>query len=301
MAARSGPEQDIPIANVDQAQAWDGDEGDHWVRNQQRYEAMAGGFTERLLTAAAIEATDQVLDIGCGNGQTTRRAARQASRGLVVGVDLSTAMLDRARRDAADEGLANVQFERGDAQVHSFPPAAFDVAISRFGVMFFDDPVAAFTNIGRALQPGSRLAFLCWQEALRNDYVAVPLRAALAHVPVPDVGGPDAPGPFSLADRERIDEVLTRAGFEAIATVSVEAPMRLGDDADDAVEFLAGTGLARILLESVEPAVGRQALDAVRDALRPYEQADGVHLGGAAWLVTALRSQAAAHSRVNST
>ena len=286
----SGVGRDMPIANVEQAQAWDGAEGDHWVRNQQRYEAMTGAFTERLLSAAAIEVTDRVLDIGCGNGQTARLAARRASPGLALGVDLSAAMLERARRDAADEGLTNVRFERADAQVHAFPTGAFDVAVSRFGVMFFDDPVAAFTNICRALQPGGHLAFLCWQEALRNDYVAVPLGAALAHVPVPDVGGSDAPGPFSLADPGRIDEVLTRAGFEEIATVSVEAQMRLGDDADDAVEFLGGTGLARTLLESVEPAVARQALDAVRDALRPYEQADGVHLGGAAWLVTAGRS-----------
>ncbi|MGH9214622.1 MAG: class I SAM-dependent methyltransferase [Acidimicrobiales bacterium] len=289
-ATGSGAGWGGPVANVEQAQAWDGAEGDHWVRNQQRYEAMTGAFTERLLSAAAIEAADRTLDIGCGNGQTTRLAARRAGRGLALGVDLSAAMLDCARRDAADEGLTNVRFERADAQVHAFPPAAFDVAVSRFGVMFFDDPVAAFTNICRALQPGGRLAFLCWQEALRNDYVAVPLGAALAHVPVPDVGGPDAPGPFSLADPGRIDEVLTDAGFEQITTASVEAQMRLGDEADDAVEFLGGTGLARALLESVEPAAATRALDAVRDALRPYEQADGVHLGGAAWLVTAHRS-----------
>jgi len=182
-----------------------------------------------------------------------------------------------------------VTFQQGDAQVHTFPPYAFDVALSRFGVMFFDDPVAAFTNIGRALRAGGRLAFLCWQDALRNEYIAVPLGAALAHVPVPDVGGTDAPGPFSLADPGRIDEVLTRAGFEQVATAPLEAQMRLGEDADDAVEFLAGTGLARTLLDSVEPAVAQRALDAVRDALRPYERPDGVHLGGAAWLVTAHR------------
>jgi SAM-dependent methyltransferase len=182
-----------------------------------------------------------------------------------------------------------VQFERGDAQVHPFPPEAFDVALSRFGIMFFDDPVAAFTNIARALRPGGRLAFLCWQEALRNEYIAVPLGAALAHVPAPDVGGPNTAGPFSLADPGRIEEVLTEAGLEHVATVPLEAQMRLGEDADDAVEFLGGTGLARALLESAEPAVAQRALHAVRDALRPYESPDGVQMGGAAWLVTAIR------------
>ena len=281
--------RDLPIANVEQAQAWDGVEGDHWVRYQQRYDAMTGAFTEPLLSAAAIEATDRVLDVGCGNGQTTRLAARRASRGLALGIDLSSAMLDRARQDTADEGLTNARFEQADAQVHPFSPPAFDVALSRFGVMFFDDPVGAFTNIGRALRTGGRLAFLCWQEALRNAYIAVPLGAALAHVPVPELGGPEAPGPFSLADPGRVDEVLTRAGFEQVATAPLEGQMWLGKDADDAVEFLGGTGLARALLESVEPAVAQRALDAVRDALRPYERPDGVHLAGAAWLVTARR------------
>jgi SAM-dependent methyltransferase len=286
---RSSRGRDVPIANVDQAQAWDGDEGDHWVRYQQRYDAMTGAFTEPLLSAAAIEATDRVLDVGCGNGQTTRLAARRASRGLALGIDLSSAMLDRARQDTADEGLTNARFEQADAQVHPFSAPAFDVALSRFGVMFFDDPVGAFTNIGRALRTGGRLAFLCWQEALRNEYIAVPLGAALAHVPVPELGGPDAPGPFSLADPGRVDEVLTRAGFEQVATAPLEGQMWLGKDAGDAVEFLGGTGLARALLESVEPAVAQRALDAVRDALRRYERPDGVHLAGAAWLVTARR------------
>jgi SAM-dependent methyltransferase len=205
---------------------------------------MTGALTERLLASAAIEEADRVLDIGCGNGQATRLAAWRASLRLDGGVDLSDAMLDRARNDAAAERLTNVRFERGDTQVHPFPPAAFDVAISRFGVMFFDDPAAAFTNIGRALRTGGRLAFLCWQEALRNEYVAVPLGAAVAHVPGPDVGGPDEPGPFSLADPARIDDVLTGAGFEDISRVPAEAQMRLGDDAADAVDFLSGTGLA---------------------------------------------------------
>jgi SAM-dependent methyltransferase len=287
--AGSGLGRDIALANVEQARAWDGDEGDHWVHYPQRYDAMTGAFTEPLLSAAGIEAGDRVLDIGCGNGQTTRLAAQRADRGFVLGVDLSSAMLSRARQDAVDEGLTNVRFEQADAQVHAFPPEAFDVVLSRFGVMFFADPVAAFTNIGRAIRAGGRLAFLCWQDALQNEYIAVPLGAALDHVPVPDMGGPEAPGPFSLADPDRIDEVLTQAGFEQVTTTPLEAQMPLGESADDAVEFLSGTGLARGLLESVEPAVAHRALDAVRDALRRYEAPDGLHLGGAAWLVIARR------------
>jgi SAM-dependent methyltransferase len=276
-------------ANAEQVAAWDGDEGLHWVRHQDRYDAMSGRFTEPVLAAAAIAETDRVLDIGCGCGQTTRLAARRAARGSAVGIDVSRPMLDRARKQAVDAALANVRFEHGDAQVHSFPPRSFDVAVSRFGVMFFDDPTAAFTNIAAALAPGGRLAFLAWQDIPHNEWIAVPAGAVLAHVPLPDDfgGAADAPGPFSLSDPDRIAEILSRAGFLDIATTAVEAPMRLGDDADDAAAFLAGTGMARSLLESVDADTARRAIDAVTAALRSYEAPDGLALGGAAWLVTA--------------
>jgi SAM-dependent methyltransferase len=174
-----------PTANAEQAEAWDGDEGAHWVRHQHRYEAMTPGFTEPLLAAAAIAETDRVLDVGCGCGQTTRLAAGRAARGEAVGIDLSGPMLQRARDDAADEAVTNVSFEQGDAQVHRFPAAGFDVAISRFGVMFFDDPLTAFANIRAALAPGGRVVFLCWQDIPHNQWIAVPAGAVLAHVPLP--------------------------------------------------------------------------------------------------------------------
>jgi SAM-dependent methyltransferase len=280
---------DPTIVNVDQAAEWEGPEGEHWVAHQQRYEGLSAGFTPALLDAAAIAPTDQVLDIGCGCGATTRLAARAARDGAALGVDLSGPMLRQAATDAAAEGLTNVTFERADAQVHPFPPASFNIAISRFGVMFFADPLAAFTNIASALTPGGRLAFLCWQDLTRNQWVAVPASAALAHVPFPDLGAPDQPGPFSLADPDRTTQLLTDAGYSDITTIGIDAPMRLGDDADDAVAFLSGIGVARTLLATVDPDTAQQALTAVRDALQPYQQPDGLSLDGAAWLVTALR------------
>jgi len=289
-ATREPPVGAATTANAEQAAAWDGDEGAHWVRHQHRYEAMTQGFTEPLLAAAAITETDRVLDVGCGCGQTTRLAAGRASRGVAVGIDLSGPMLRRARDDAAAEAIANVRFEQGDAQVHRFPAAGFDVAISRFGVMFFDDSGAAFANIRAGLAAGGRLAFLCWQDISHNDWIAVPAGAVLTHVPLPDdLGAPDAPGPFSLSDPARIADLLTNAGFDGITTTSIEAPLRLGDDADDAVTFIGGTAMARGLLEPVDPATAARALDEVRNALRPYERPGGLALGAAAWLVTARR------------
>src|SRR5207247_6258902 len=156
---------------------------------------------------ATIAATHVVLDVGCGNGFTTRTAARLAHQGHALGVDLSAPMLECARRLADAEGLGNVRFAQGDAQVYAFDTGAFDVALSRFGMMFFADPRAAFTNIGGALRADGRLAFLCWQDAFANEWLAVPAGAALAHVPVPELGGA-GPGPFSLAGRVAVAHLV---------------------------------------------------------------------------------------------
>lgn len=277
------------VVNRDQADAWDGEEGAHWADHADRYEAMSGGFTDQLLASASIRVGDHVLDIGCGNGRTTVEAAGYATAGQVLGVDLSSRMLDHASASAAAEGLTNVRFEQADAQAHSFANGTFDVAISRFGIMFFADPVAAFANIGRSLRSGGRATFLCWQEMSRNDWLLVPASAALQYVAMPDLGDPGAPGPFSMSDPDRIVDILGRAGFEQVRTDPLQASMRLGDDADDAVAFLRGTGMARAMLSEASVEDADRALAAVADALRPHEAPAGVHLGGAAWLVTATR------------
>ena len=267
----------------------DGDEGAHWASHQGRYDTMSAAFTPHLFGAAAIRTTDQVLDVGCGCGLSTRQAARTVSNGRAVGIDLSAPMLERARATAVVEGITNVIFEQGDAQVHPLPAGAFDVAISRFGIMFFADPVAAFANICRSLSPGGRLAALCWQEIANNPWLMVPATAALAHVPVPDLGAPGTPGPFSLADPDHITALLTAAGLHQVSTTDVVAPLLLGRDTADTVEFIAGTGMARGLLDGADPDAAARALDAVADALRPYETPAGVQLDGAAWVVTATR------------
>ena len=147
---------DTLIVNTAQAEAWNGYEGEHWAANDDRYNIVNSGFNGPLLDAAGIGETSRVLDVGCGNGKLTRLAASRARQGQVTGLDLSGPMLARARARAAEEGIGNVTFEQGDAQVYPLPPGGFDVAVSRFGVMFFGDPAAAFANIGRGLRPGGR-------------------------------------------------------------------------------------------------------------------------------------------------
>jgi SAM-dependent methyltransferase len=197
-------------------------------------------------------------------------------------------MTDLARQRAAAEGLP-ATFEVGDAQTHPLGPGSFDVAVSRFGVMFFDDPVAAFTNIASGLRSGGRLAFVCWQELFANDWMIVPGAAVAAHVPLPDTGGPDAPGPFAFADPARVEAVLTSAGFTDIACERVREPLLLGGGPtlDGTLEFLRTSGLGQAVLGDADPELVDRAMAAVRAAIEPHLTSDGVVLDGAVWVVTA--------------
>jgi len=274
------------IANVEMAEAWDGDEGEGWARDWEHYDRGVRTYHLRLLEAAAIARDERVLDVGCGNGQSTRDAARAAAGGAALGVDLSSRMVARARELAATEGVGNATFAQADAQVHPFEPAAHDVVMSRFGAMFFGDPVAAFGNIGRGLRPGGRLALMSWQSLERNEWLQA-IRAALAmgrELPSPPVG---APGPFGLADPDGVTAILSAAGFEQVSVEPVEAPLVAGTDAADAAGFLGRGGAARGLLGGLDEADRARALDALLATMAAHETAEGVQLGSAAWLITA--------------
>jgi SAM-dependent methyltransferase len=274
------------IANVEMAAAWDGAEGDHWAAHADRYEATAPGYWRALLAAVPIDRDAAILDIGCGTGRSTRDLARVASSGSVVGVDLSGKMLEHARAAASAEGLSKVRFEQADAQVHPFPPGAFDLTVSAFGAMFFADPVAAFDNIGGALRPGGALALLAWRGLEHNEWVAA-IREALSlgrALPTPPVG---APGPFGLADRSFTQRVLTDAGFVDVDFDEVTEAIRLGDDADDAFSFVVAFGITRGLTQDLDSARKAAALNALHATLVEHETDDGVLFGGSAWLVRA--------------
>ncbi|WP_412516206.1 methyltransferase domain-containing protein [Actinomadura madurae] len=269
----------MKVVNTHQAEAWNGYEGEHWAERYDRYDATNGGFNGHLLDAAAIGPRDRVLDLGCGNGQVTRLAAERARLGSATGVDLSGPMLGRARSLAAQEGVANVTFEQGDAQVYPFADAAFDVAISRFGVMFFADPVAAFGNVRRALREGGRLAFLSMAPLGETDLASV-----FAALPARDEPAVGHDGPLSLSDPGRAREVLEGAGFTGVTARKVEAEQVWGRDAQDAAEFFSGWGPIRY-----NYGAGEEIRAAVAEAMRPFERDGAVRLRGTAWLVTARR------------
>lgn len=271
------------------AEYWNGRPGDVWVRESERFDSMLAPFGRRLMAAAGLDLGERVLDVGCGNGAVSLEAARAVgSGGHVTGLDLSAPMLDVARRRAEEQGV-DVSFVQGDAQTASFDQP-FDVVLNRFGVMFFDDPVAAFANLADAAVPGGRLCFVCWQEMFANEWIAVPAAAMVAHVGMPELPEPGAPGPFALADAARTRELLGSAGWSEITIGEHEDSMRLGSDPQDVVDFMLSDEMGRRLVEGQDPEAVRAGTEAVLEALRPYAKPEGVVLGGASWLVTARRT-----------
>jgi len=278
------------IVNVEQAKAWDGPEGAHWAAHHAQFDATIRPHHQALMTAAAIAPGERVLDIGCGNGLTSRVAARAVgASGSVLGVDLSGPMLAVAEELAKEEGIGNVRFEQADVQVHRFEAGAYDLAMSRFGVMFFLDPVAAFTNIASALRPGGRLALLVWQSIAANEWVSE-MRAALAvgrDLPQPP---PGAPHPFSLADTDHTRRVLTDAGFIDVTFAASEQPFHVGTDADAAYGFVSGLMVVQMLVRDLDDATKARALDNLRATMADHETADGVTFDSAAWVITARKA-----------
>jgi SAM-dependent methyltransferase len=276
------------VVNVEQAAAWDGDEGEDWARDWERYDRAAAGYHRRLFEAAALGPSERVLDVGCGNGQVTRDAARAAPEGSAHGVDLSSRMIEVARRLATAEGLTNATFEQADAQVHPFDAAAYDVVLSRFGAMFFGNPVAAFTNLAAATRPGGRLAMVAWRAVADNEWLQCIFGALAAgrDLPAPPPGNP---GPFGLADPDRTRATLTAAGFEAVELTAVDEQFWAGVDGDDAFGFLRTTGIARGMTQDLDDAQRARALDALHATMVDHDTGQGVLFGSGSWLITARR------------
>lgn len=280
----------LPVhpSNAEALQVWDGPDGDFWAGHEARFDEAVAAYHRRFLDAAAIAPGEQVLDIGCGNGQTTRDVARLAAPGGALGVDLSSRMIEQARRRATRQGIGNARFEQADAQIHPFAAGAFDVAVSRIGVMFFGDPVAAFGNIGRALRPGGRLALLVWQAREHNPWMTELSQAVALGRALP-TESPEAPGPFSLADPDRVRRILATAGFTEIILDGERQPVYFGSGPDDAFRFVRGRRFVKDLLEGLDEQDRTRALAELRANLVAHHTERGVRYPSAAWVVLARR------------
>ena len=279
--------------NEEMVRLWNSDAASTWATRPERYDAMLQPLGERVLRAAALSPGERVLDVGCGAGQLALQAAEAVGpTGSVTALDVSRELLAVTQRRAAEAGADNLAVLEADAQVHSFDASSYDVVISRFGVMFFADPVAAFANLLRGVTPGGRMAFACWQAAPSNEWASVPLFALGPHVGFPEPPPPGAPGPFAFGDGERLRSILADAGWADVALEDVQTSLSVGGagTADEAVRFIAEDTFGKTLMAKATPEQRSAALDALRAAYEERNGADGIRLKAAAWVVTARRS-----------
>jgi SAM-dependent methyltransferase len=277
--------------NAEQITYWNEKSGPKWVTEQARLDRMIAPFGAEAMSALAPKAGEQIIDVGCGCGETSLQLGRHVTAsGGVHGVDISKPMLARARERAEAAGHTHVRFTPADAQTHAFPCESADAIFSRFGVMFFADPVAAFGNLRQALRSNGRIAFVCWQPMPVNPWMAVPLMAAAGVAPMKPPPPPGTPGPFALGDRTRLESLLSEAGFRDIVLAPFTPTLVVGGggDLDATVEFVLQLGALSAILEESPDAVAR-VRTAVRQGLAPYATEDGIVMESAAWVVTARR------------
>jgi SAM-dependent methyltransferase len=275
--------------NQEQFRYWNELAGPKWRERQAVLDMQLRPLGLAGMDAVGPKARDWVLDVGCGCGDTSLELARRVGReGSVVGVDLSEPMLELARGRGAS--VPNLEFIQADAQTSELGPDAFDVGYSRFGTMFFSDPEAAFANLLRALRPGGRLGFVCWQAVQLNPFLYEPVAAAATVMSLPPRPPPEAPGPFALADPERVRGILERAGFREVQLDDWQSEIEVGE-IHTALDFFLEVGpLAAVLREAeAGPELRDKVASAVRETLSGYETPEGIRMPIAIWLVTARR------------
>jgi SAM-dependent methyltransferase len=272
--------------NEPQIEYWNGKVGQKWAALQERIDLQLNNIADALIPFACARPGERVLDIGCGCGTMTLRLGMAvAPNGSVAGLDISAPMLEVARARAQAMN-ADIPFLKSDASTHEFQPV-FDLVFSRFGVMFFADPVAAFKNIRTALAPKGRLAFVCWRPFKENEWAAVPFHAAKPFLPEQPPSDPHAPGPFAFADAGRLKGILESAGFANIQIEKLDTTANLGATLEQGVDATLSVGPLARAANEVDDATREKIRGAVKDALKPYQTAAGVTPGVACWLVGA--------------
>ena len=285
---------DIPAGhdlNADQIAYWNGPGGQHWTERQQVQDTLLAPVSDILIDRAKPKAGEQIVDVGCGCGATTIAFARKVGpTGHVFGIDVSAPMLARARQ-IAPAGMP-VDFVLADATVYPFVSASLDLMVSRFGVMFFAEPAVSFANMQRALRPSGRLTFVCWREPRDNPWLMLPLQAAYQHVPKLPQLGPEDPGPFSFASEQRVQRILSEAGFSGIEMQRCDLSLDVatGRGLDAAVETALEIGPASRALEGQPPDLRAAAANSIRQALTPFAKGQAVPLPASLWIVAARAS-----------
>jgi SAM-dependent methyltransferase len=262
------------FTNAAQADYWSSASGRRWIEHEDALDEAMEGVLQLLLDGAALQPGDRIADIGCGTGASTLAAAARVQSGRVLGVDISELLLDRARERSGQAKSQNVELLLADAQTHGFESGAFDLMISRFGMMFFEDPVAAFRNLAQALRPGGRIVFVAWAESARNPWFKIPQDAAIERLGAAPSPDPHAPGPLAFADADRVAGLLRDAGLGQIRAETLNTHLTPPGEVADAARVASRVGpAARIMKARNGSEEDAEVIEAqIADRLRAYEQ-----------------------------
>ena len=290
---------DVPD-QTDEAQAklWNGAAGSAWVEAQALLDQMFKPLEELLAAAVSAESRGRVLDVGCGTGSTTLAVARLlGANGRSVGIDISEPMIAAARIRAERDGSL-ARFICGNAQIHPFEPASVDTIMSRFGVMFFDDPVRAFANLRRATTDNAALRFAAWRSASENPFMTTAERAAAPVLPDIPARSVDGPGQFAFADRRRVYRILEESGWTGIDIQPIDVPCTLPEKG--LIGYLTRFGPVGRMLDDADEPTRARVIETIRPAFEPYVHGADVRFHSACWMVTA-RSSSSSASRKETT
>jgi SAM-dependent methyltransferase len=273
--------------NLQQAALWNDGSGKAWVDLQPVLDEVLAPFERLVVDAAYPGEGGTVLDIGCGAGATTLAMARRVgTSGRCVGIDISEPLVALATARARAEGTGNAEFVAADAQTYTFEAGRFDAVVSRFGVMFFDDPMAAFSNIRRAARPGGRLAFVAWRSPAENDFMTAAARAAAPFLPPASPADPNAPGQFAFADGARVAGILEASGWSSIEVQRADIPCETSED--NLMTYVTRLGPVGAALREVDQATAEKIMASLPPAFEGFRKDGAVGFNAACWLVRAL-------------
>ena len=275
--------------NIKQRQFWSGAGGDVWVNKQREMDIMLNPLGDRVIERLDLKSDSKIIDIGCGCGATTLEIAKKITQGEILGVDISEPMLDKAAETAREMSLSNISFEVKDVQVDVMPQNYFDVAFSRFGVMFFEDPFEAFKNIHSSLKEDGLLSFVCWQNASLNPWQSLSIQVIKEFLDLP-APAPKSPGPFAFEDKTYLEDILRESGFKGLEILDNQEDIIMfsGKSIREACEdYLTINPVVTEMLKNSKPELTEEILEALVIKFSNFHQNDGLLFPSATWIVTA--------------
>ena len=275
--------------NIKQRQFWSGAGGDVWVNKQREMDIMLNPLGDRVIERLDLKSDAKIIDIGCGCGATTLEIAKKITQGEILGVDISEPMLDKATETAKEMSLSNISFEVKDVQVDVMPQNYFDIAFSRFGVMFFEDPFEAFKNIHTSLREDGLLSFVCWQNASLNPWQSLSIQVIKEFLDLP-APAPKSPGPFAFEDKTYLEEILRESGYKGLEILDNQEDIVMfsGKSIREACEdYLTINPVVTEMLKNSKPELTEEILEALVIKFSNFHQNDGLLFPSATWIVTA--------------